>query len=179
MARLLEKYREEIVPELMKKFGSRNRLAVPRLVKIVVSMGVSGAKEDIKILEEAQKELALVAGQQPVVTRAKKAVAGFKIRKGDPVGLMVTLRRARMYEFFDRLVNVVLPRVRDFRGVLPAAFDGQGNYSLGISEQGVFPEIDPDKIKRSQGMNICIVTTAHTRDEAFELLKALGMPFRR
>lgn len=179
MVRLLKKYREEIIPAMKEKFGYVNSLQAPRIVKIVVSMGISGAKEDIKILEQAQEELALITGQRPAVTRAKKAVAGFKIRKGDPVGCMVTLRRRYMYEFFDRLVNVVLPRIRDFRGVLQKSFDDSGNYSLGIDEQTVFPEIDPDKVQRTQGMNVTIAINARSRDEAYELLKALGMPFRQ
>ncbi len=179
MARLVKKYREEVVSAMTVKFGYKNPMAVPKLVKIVVSMGIGRAKEDIKILEQAQQELALITGQHPVITRAKKAVSAFKIREGDPVGCMVTLRRAQMYEFFDRLVNVVLPRVRDFRGLPANAFDEHGNYNLGLNEQTVFPEIDADKVTKIQGMNIAIVTSAHSREEAMELLKAMGMPFRQ
>lgn len=178
-ARLYKLYKEKIVPELMQKFGYKNIHQVPRLVKIVINMGVGEGAHNMEVLEKAMQELALITGQKPIITRARKSIANFKIRKGMPVGCKVTLRRDRMYEFFDRLVNVALPRVRDFRGVPLSGFDGGGNYTLGIKEQTIFPEIDLDKVTRIQGMDITFVTTARTREEAYELLKALGMPFRR
>jgi large subunit ribosomal protein L5 len=178
-ARLYKLYKEKIVPELMQKFGYKNIHQVPKLVKIVINMGVGEGAHNIEVLEKAMQELALITGQKPIITRARKSIANFKIRKGMPVGCKVTLRRDRMYEFFDRLVNVALPRVRDFQGVPLSGFDGGGNYTLGIKEQTIFPEIDLDKVTRIQGMDITFVTTAKTREEAYELLKALGMPFRR
>ncbi|GAB6164806.1 50S ribosomal protein L5 [Thermostilla marina] len=177
--RLLEQYEQEILPALAEKLGRKNRLAVPRLEKIVVNMGVGEALKEKKYLDEAVEALSLITGQKPVVTRARKSIAGFRLREGMAVGCKVTLRGARMYEFLDRLISIALPRVRDFRGVNPNAFDGHGNFSLGLSEQLVFPELDPDRYSRSQGMNICINTTAKTDEEGRELLKAFGMPFRR
>ena len=176
--RLLEKYRKEIVPSIMQKFGLKNALEVPRLEKIVVNMGVGAGAHDIKVLEEAVEELAIITGQRPVMTKAHKAISNFKIRKGSPVGCKVCLRGWRMYEFLDRLVNVALPRIKDFRGLSPKSFDNTGNYSLGINEQTIFPEIDVDRLKRLQGMDITFTTTAKRRDLAFELLKAFGFPFR-
>jgi len=178
MARLLEKYRSEVVPELKKALGTQNVLALPRLDKIVVSMGVGKALENKNFLDAAAKDLAAITGQKPVVTRARKSVAGFKLRKGQEIGLKVTLRGGRMYEFLDRLVSIVIPRIRDFRGLSPRAFDGAGNYNLGISEQVVFPEINIDKIEFVQGMNVTICVRARDREGSFELLKRLGFPFR-
>jgi large subunit ribosomal protein L5 len=177
--RLLAKYREEISPEMMKIFGYKNKLEVPRLKKIVLNVGLGEATQDIKFLETAQNELAAITGQKPVVTRAKKAIANFKIRKGSAIGCKVTLRRSMMYEFLDRLVSITVPRIRDFRGLPADSFDKGGNYSFGLNEQGIFPEIDADKILKAHGMDITIVTTAKTRDEAFNLLKLFGMPFKK
>ena len=176
--RLLVKYSDEIMPKLVEKFGYKNPMAVPRIQKIVLNMGVGKSLENPKLLEEAAKAMAQIAGQKPVITRARKAIANFKLREGNPVGCKVTLRRWRMYEFLDRLVNVAIPRIRDFRGVSPKAFDGNGNYALGLSEQLIFPEVNPDKVDTIQGMDVCIVTTSHTREEAKELLRLFGMPFR-
>jgi len=176
--RLLEKYRKEIVPALMGKFAFKNRLQVPRLEKIVVNMGIGGGAHDMKLLEGAVAELALITGQRPVITKAHKAVSNFKIRKGSPVGCKVTLRGKIMYEFLDRLVNVALPRIRDFRGFSLKSFDVAGNYSFGLSEQGIFPELDVDKIQKVQGMDITIVSTTKDKTLASELLKAFGFPFR-
>ena len=178
MARLRDKYGEEIVQALLGKFGYKNKLQVPRLEKIVINAGLGEATQDAKILDEAVSEIALITGQRPVTTRARKSIAGFKLRKGTQIGCMVTLRGKRMYEFFDRLVNVALPRIRDFRGVSPESFDGSGNYTLGVREQAIFPEINFDKIEAVYGMAITIVTTATNGDEARELLRLLGMPFR-
>ena len=178
MARLLEKYRSEVVPELKKSLGTQNVLALPRLEKIVVSMGVGKALENKNALDAASKDLATITGQKPVVTRARKSVAGFKLRKGQEIGLKVTLRGRRMYEFLDRLVSIVIPRICDFRGLSPRAFDEAGNYNLGISEQVVFPEINIDKVEFVQGMNVTIGVRARDREESFELLKRLGLPFR-
>ncbi len=178
MARLLEKYRTELVPELKKTLGTQNVLALPRLDKVVVSMGVGKALENKNFLDAAAKDLATITGQKPLVTRARKSVAGFKLRKGQEIGLKVTLRGNRMYEFLDRLVSVVIPRIRDFRGLYPKAFDPAGNYNLGISEQVVFPEINIDKVEFVQGMNVTICVRARDREESFELLKRLGLPFR-
>ncbi|OGX44585.1 MAG: 50S ribosomal protein L5 [Omnitrophica WOR_2 bacterium RIFCSPLOWO2_12_FULL_51_8] len=176
--RLLEKYRNEIAPLLMEKFQLKNKLAVPRLEKIVVNMGVGEGIQDIKIAEKAMDELGQITGQRPILRRAKKAIANFKIREGLPVGCKVTLRRAVMYEFMDRLLNVALPRIRDFRGVSAGSFDKEGNYSLGLSEQGIFPEIEYDKIGRTQGMDITFVLrNAKNKERARELLKLFGMPF--
>lgn len=175
--RLQEFYKKQVIPGLKAKFGYKNYLAAPRLEKIVVNMGVGEAASDNKILEKAVAELTAITGQKPIIRRAKKAVSNFKIRQGQPVGLKVTLRRARMYEFFDRLVNVALPRIRDFRGVPAKSFDEGGNYSLGLNEQTIFPEIEFDKTDRIQGMDITICTNAKTKEEAKELLKLFGMPF--
>lgn len=176
--RLMERYQKEIVPELAKRLGRKNPLSLPRLEKIVVNMGVGKALQDKKYLEEAVDALSLITGQKPVVTRARKSVAGFRVRRGMAIGCMVTLRRRRMYEFLDRLISLALPRVRDFRGLNPKAFDGHGNYNLGLSEQFVFPELNPDRYSRPQGMNITIVTTTESDEEARLLLQLLGMPFR-
>jgi large subunit ribosomal protein L5 len=179
MARLLEKYRNEVVPALKKELRRDNALALPKLDKIVVSMGVGKALENKNALEAASKDLATITGQKPMVTRARKSVAGFKLRKGQDIGLKVTLRGKRMYEFLDRLVSIVIPRIRDFRGLSPRAFDQAGNYNLGISEQVVFPEINIDKLEFVQGMNITIGVRARKPEESLELLKRLGMPFRQ
>jgi large subunit ribosomal protein L5 len=177
--RLWEYYRAECVPRMMQEFRYKSPMQVPKLQKIVVNVGLGEAIQNIKLLESASTELALVTGQKSVVTRAKKSIAAFKLREGMPIGCMVTLRRDRMYYFFDKLVNVVLPRVRDFRGVSERAFDGRGNYTLGIREQIIFPEIDYDKIDKVRGMNITIVTSAPTDEEGKFLLNLLGLPFRR
>jgi len=173
-----ELYRKEVVPALMKHFHYKNIMQVPKLDKIVVNMGLGEAIQNIKILDSALEEIAVITGQRPVITKAKRSIAQFKLRTGMPIGCMVTLRKERMYEFLNRLINVALPRVRDFRGFSPHAFDGRGNYSLGIREQIIFPEIDYDKIDKIKGMNIVIVTTARTDEEGRELLKLMGMPFR-
>ena len=176
MARLLEKYRKEVAPRLAKELGTKNVHAVPRLTKVVVNMGVGAATQDRKLLEEAAGHLATLTGQKPLITKSKKAISGFRLRQNLDIGCMVTLRGARMYEFLDRLISLALPRVRDFRGLNPKSFDGRGNYSLGLSEQLVFPEIDADKVHHVQGMHITIVTTAHTDDEGRKLLRAIGLP---
>src|SRR5580700_5138631 len=176
--RLQQRYMETVKPELMKKFGYTNSLQVPRLEKIVINMGVGEAVNDSKKTKNAAEELALIAGQKPVITRARKAIATFKLRGGLGIGAKVTLRKDKMYEFLDRLVNIALPRVRDFRGVSPKSFDGHGNYALGLKEQIVFPEIDYDKIDEIRGMDIVICTTAKTDNEARELLRAFDMPFQ-
>lgn len=178
MARLKDLYKNIVVPELMKRFGYKNKMQVPRVEKVVINMGLGAAVQNIKIIDKAVEELALITGQKPVVTKSKKSIANFKLRAGVPIGAMVTLRRERMYEFLDRFFNIALPRVRDFRGLSPKGFDGRGNYSLGLREQIIFPEISYDKVERIQGMNISICTTARTDEEAKELLKLLGMPFR-
>jgi large subunit ribosomal protein L5 len=178
VARLRRDYDERIVPAMIEKFGYKNRLEVPKLEKIVLNMGVGEATQDKKKVETAAAEMQLIAGQKPVVTKAKKSIATFKLREGMPIGVKVTLRRERMWEFLDRLVTLALPRVRDFRGVSPRGFDGAGNYTLGLKEQIVFPEIDFDKVEKIKGMNITFVTTAERDEEARELLGALGMPFR-
>ena len=172
-------YEEKAVPELMKKFGYKNIMQVPRFEKIVVNMGVGEANQDAKILEAAVKDMTAITGQAPVVSKARKSIAGFKLREGVPVGCFVTLRGERMWEFFDRLVNVAIPRIRDFRGLSPKSFDGRGNYSLGVREQTIFPEVDYDKILKIMGMDITIVTTAGTDEEARELITLLGMPLRK
>jgi large subunit ribosomal protein L5 len=177
--RLLEKYRKEVAPALKKEFGYTNEHAIPFVKKIVINMGVKEGTTDVKIIDQAAVELSQIAGQKPVITRAKKSIAGFKVRAGQPVGLKVTLRRQRMYEFMDRLFNVALPRVRDFRGLPENSFDGQGNYTFGLAEQGVFPEILFDKVNRQQGMDITFNTSAKTKEEARQLLLLLGMPFRK
>ena len=178
MAKLKELYQEKALPALMKRFGYQNRMEVPKLEKIVINMGLGEAIQNIKILDSAVQELSQITGQKPVITKAKKSIAQFKLRTGMPIGCMVTLRKERMYEFFTRLVNVALPRVRDFKGVSGKSFDGRGNYCLGIREQLIFPEIHYDKIDKVKGMNIIIVTSAKTDEEGKELLKLLGMPFR-
>ncbi|AYD39264.1 50S ribosomal protein L5 [Clostridium fermenticellae] len=177
MVRLQEKYDKEIIPAMMSKFEYKNVMEVPKLEKIVINMGVSEAKENVRVLEAAASDLATITGQKPILTRAKKSVANFKIRQNMPIGCKVTLRRQKMYEFADKLMNVALPRVRDFSGVSDKSFDGRGNYSLGIKEQLIFPEIEYDKIDKVRGMDIIFVTTAKTDEEAKELLKFLGMPF--
>ena len=178
MERLREKYEQEVQTALTKRFSYGNKHEVPRLTKIVVNMGVGDAIQDARRLEEAQGHLAQVTGQLPAVRRARKSIASFKLRQGMPIGLVVTLRRVRMYEFLDRLISVVMPRIRDFRGISPRSFDGHGNYTLGLKEQIVFPEIDYDKVEKVRGMDIVICTSARTDEEARELLTGLGMPFR-
>jgi len=178
-SRLKEQYLNEIVPAMEKKFGYTNTMQVPKLSKIVVNMGVGEAKDNAKLLESAMKDMEIITGQKPVMTTAKKSIANFKIREGMKIGCKVTLRGDRMYEFLDRLVNLALPRVRDFRGVNPNSFDGRGNYALGIREQLIFPEIEYDKIDKTRGMDIIIVTTAKTDEEARELLAQFSMPFSR
>lgn len=178
MSRLKELYDKEIVPQLVKDFNYKNVMEVPRLEKIVVNMGLGEAIQNVKILDSAVVELAAITGQKAVITKAKKSIASFKLRQGMPIGCMVTLRKDRMYEFLDRLMNVSLPRVRDFKGVSGKGFDGHGNYSVGVKEQLIFPEIDYDKIDKIKGLNISIVTTAKTDEEGKALLKIMGMPFR-
>jgi large subunit ribosomal protein L5 len=178
MARLKELYEKEIIPQLVKDFNYENIMEVPRLEKVVINMGLGEAIQNIKILDSAVEELAAITGQKAVITKAKKSIASFKLRQGMPIGCMVTLRKARMYEFLDRLMNVALPRVRDFKGISGTAFDGRGNYSLGIKEQLIFPEISYDKVDKVKGMNISIVTTAKNDEECKALLRLLGMPFR-
>jgi large subunit ribosomal protein L5 len=178
-ARLKERYQKEIAPALAKEFNIMNPMATPRLEKIVINMGLGEAIANSKIIDTAADELSSIAGQKPVTTKAKKSIASFKLREGMPIGSMVTLRGDRMYEFLDRFVSVALPRVRDFRGVSPKAFDGRGNYTLGIRDQLIFPEIDFNKVDKTRGMNISIVTTAKNDEQARALLKALGMPFRQ
>ena len=178
MSQLKEYYFKEAVPKLLKTFNYKNIMEVPRLEKIVLNMGLGEAIHNIKLLDSATEELQIIAGQHPVITRAKKSIAAFKLREGMPIGCMVTLRRIRMYDFYYKLVNVALPRVRDFRGISGKAFDGRGNYSLGIKEHIIFPEIDYDKIDKIKGLNISIVTSAKTDEEGKELLRILGMPFR-
>ncbi|RPF42779.1 LSU ribosomal protein L5P [Thermodesulfitimonas autotrophica] len=177
VSRLKEKYRKEVVPALMEKFGYKNVMEVPRLAKVTVNMGLGEAIQNPKAIDAAVEDLKVITGQKPVVTRAKKSIAAFKLRAGMQIGAKVTLRGERMYDFVDKLFNIVLPRVRDFRGVPPKAFDGRGNFTLGLREQIIFPEIDYDKVDRVRGMNITFVTTAKTDEEARELLRLLGMPF--
>jgi len=177
--RIKEKYEQEVVPLLMKRFGYSNVMQVPRIRKIVINVGMGDAIQNAKLMDAVSSDLAAVTGQRPVIRRAAKAISNFKLKAGMPIGCMVTLRQARMYEFFDRLVNVAIPRIRDFRGTSPKSFDGRGNYNLGLTEQIIFPEIDYDKVEKIKGMNITIVTTAKTDEEGSELLKGLGMPFRR
>lgn len=174
-----QKYREQVIPALKEKFGYDNPMRVPRVKKVSVNMGLGAAIQNPKVIEAAQKEMSLITGQRPVVTRARKSISTFKLREGMAIGCMVTLRRARMYEFLDRLMNIALPRVRDFKGVSPKGFDGRGNYTLGLREQVIFPEVDYDTIERVTGMNISIVTSSETDEEARELLRLLGMPFRQ
>jgi large subunit ribosomal protein L5 len=178
-ARLKQRYQKDIAPAIAKEFGIENPMAIPRLEKIVLNMGMGEAIANSKVLDTAMAELTSIAGQKPVITKAKKSIASFKLRQGMPIGVMVTLRGDRMYEFFDRLVSVALPRVRDFRGVSPKAFDGRGNYTIGIREQLIFPEIDFNKVDKLRGMNISIVTSARNDEQARALLKSLGMPFRQ
>ncbi|MGZ4818913.1 MAG: 50S ribosomal protein L5 [Terriglobales bacterium] len=173
-----KKYFEELRPALMKELGLSNPMAAPKLEKVVVNMGVGEATQNAKVLDPAVAELAQITGQKPVVTKAKKSIAAFKVREGMPIGVMVTLRGDRMYEFLDRLINIALPRVRDFRGVSTKSFDGRGNYTLGLRDQLIFPEISYERVDKSKGMNVTIVTTARTDDQARALLKGLGMPFR-
>lgn len=178
MARLYERYKNEIVPKLMELLGEKNRLAVPRLQKITVNMGIGKAVENPKRIEEATKTLALITGQKPVVTKAKKAISGFKLRKGMPIGCKVTLRGARMYEFFDRLVNIAIPRIRDFRGFPKTSFDQHGNYTLGIAEQTIFPEVSPDQVEFSQGMDVTLTIVNGSPERSLALLTLFGFPFR-
>jgi len=179
MSRLREHYKAEAIPALTKQFGYRNVMAVPKMVKITVNMGLGEAISNAKLLDVAAEELSVITGQRPVVTKARKSIAAFKLRQGMPIGVTVTLRGDRMYEFFDRLVNIALPRVRDFRGVPVRSFDGRGNYTLGLRDQLIFPEIEYGKADKARGMNITIVTTAKTDDEAHELLRIMGMPFSK
>ncbi len=178
-SRLRDKYRQEVCPKLSKDFNYKNVLQVPRVDKVVISMGVKEGAQDIKIIDQAAAELATITGQKPLMTRAKKAISAFKLREGQPVGLKVTLRRDRMYNFLDRLFNVAMPRIRDFRGFSTDSFDQGGNYNLGLAEQIIFPEIEYDKVKKTQGMNITFVTTAKTKEESQRLLEYLGLPFRK
>ncbi len=178
MSEMKKRYEKEVVPKLIENFKYTNVMQVPKLKKIVLNMGLGEAIQNIKVLETAAAELKAIAGQQPVVTKAKKSIAAFKLREGMPIGCMVTLRHGRMYDFLQKLVNVALPRVRDFRGISSKAFDGRGNYALGIKEHIIFPEIDYDKIDQIKGLNVSIVTSARTDDEGRELLRLLGMPFR-
>lgn len=179
MSRLKKRFKEEVTPALMSKFNYKSVMEVPKVEKIVVNMGVGDAVQNPKVLDNAVEELSLITGQKPVVTRAKKSIAGFRLREGMPIGAKVTLRGERMYDFLDKLISVSLPRVRDFRGVSKKAFDGRGNYTLGIKEQLIFPEIDYDKVNKVRGLDIVIVTTAETDEEAHGLLKELGMPFQK
>lgn len=178
MERLIQKYRKEVLPLMMKQFSYTSPMGVPKIEKIVVNIGMGKATQDAKLLESASKELAVITGQKPVITRAKKSIAGFKLREGMPVGCSVTLRGNKMYEFLDRFVNIALPRIRDFKGVSGKSFDGCGNYTIGIKEQFIFPEIEYDKVVSVHGMDITIVTTARTDEEGKTLLSLLGMPFR-
>ncbi len=178
MARLQDRYKAEIVPRLKEKFGYRNVMQVPKLSKVVVNMGLGDAIENVKVIETAAAEIGIITGQKPVVTKARKSIANFKLREGVPIGVMVTLRRDRMFHFLDKLITIALPRVRDFKGVSPRGFDGRGNYTLGIKEQIMFPEVNYDKIDKIRGMNITIVTTARTDEEGLELLRLMGIPFR-
>ncbi len=178
MSELKQFYETQVAPQLMETLGLKNRMQIPRLDKIVLNMGLGEAIQNIKILDSAAEELKAISGQKPVITRAKRSIAAFKLREGMPIGCMVTLRRAKMYDFYSKLVNIALPRVRDFRGISGKAFDGRGNYSLGIKEQLIFPEIDYDKIDKIKGLNVTIVTTAANDTEGKELLKLMGMPFR-
>lgn len=178
-SRLREKYSKEVIPSLMEKFQYENVMEVPKLDKVVINMGIGEARDNPKLLESAVAEMTIIAGQKPVVTRAKKSIANFKLREGMPIGVKVTLRGERMYEFLDKLMNIALPRVRDFRGVSPTAFDGRGNFALGIKEQLIFPEIEYDKVESIRGMDIIVVTTAETDEEAKAFLELMGMPFKK
>lgn len=177
MSRILEKYREEVSKKMMEKYGYKNKLEVPKIKKIVINMGVGEAKQDAKALDDAMVELALISGQKPIVTRAKRSIASFNVRKGMQIGCKVTLRRKRMYDFFDKLVNIAIPRIKDFRVLNDNSFDERGNYTLGIKEQDIFPEINYEQVKKIRGMNISIQTTAKNPQEAKDLLRFLGMPF--
>ena len=179
MSRLKEKYQQEVVAALTKEFGYKNVMAVPRITKVVVNMGLGEATANAKLVDTGADELSRITGQKPVTRRAKKSIAAFKVRKGMPIGTMVTLRGERMYEFLDRLISIALPRVRDFRGVSPKGFDGRGNYTLGLRDQLLFPEIDYMKVDKARGMNVSVVTTAKTDEEARKLLQFIGMPFRQ
>ena len=179
MNRLLEKYNNEIVPEMIKKFGYKNIMQVPKLSKVIINMGVGEARDNSKALESAVKDMEIISGQKPIITKAKKSIANFKIREGMNIGCKVTLRGDKMYDVTDRLVNLALPRVRDFRGVNPNSFDGRGNYALGLREQLIFPEIEYDKVDKVRGMDVVFVTTAHTDEEARELLRLFGMPYTK
>jgi large subunit ribosomal protein L5 len=178
MTRLLERYKQEVVPQLNRMFGHKNRLSVPRISKIVVNMGVGRATENKKLIEESTKHLTVVTAQKPLVTKAKKAISGFKLRKGQAIGCKVTLRGKRMFEFLDRLISIVLPRIRDFRGLSTKSFDGRGNYTIGLTEQIVFPEINIEAVEFVQGMDITLVITGNSNQQSCELLKLLGMPFK-
>jgi len=178
MPRLQDHYKADVVPKLRAKFGYKNAMQVPRLSKVIVNMGLGDAIENIKVIDSAAEEIGVITGQKPVVTKARKSIANFKLRAGVPIGVMVTLRRDQMYYFLDKLMAIALPRVRDFKGVSPKGFDGRGNYTLGVKEQIIFPEVNYDKIDKIRGMNITIVTTARTDEEGLELLKLMGMPFR-
>ena len=178
MTRLLEKYQQQVIPQLMEKFVYKNKLAVPKIQKIVVNMGVGRAIDNKKLIDEATKHLSIITGQKPLITKAKKAIAGFKLRQGQAIGCKATLRGKRMFEFLDRLISVVLPRIRDFRGLSPKSFDGRGNYTLGLTEQIVFPEISVDTVEFVQGMDITLAISGKSDEQSFELLKLLGMPFK-
>lgn len=178
MARLLENYKKDVVQKLMKRFGYKSVMEVPKITKVTLNMGVGEAVADKKVLQSAVEDMKLISGQQPLITKARKSIAGFKIRDGWPIGCKVTLRRARMYEFLDRLINIAIPRIRDFRGFTVKSFDGRGNYNMGITEQIVFPEIDYDKIDKLRGLDICITTTAKTNEEGRALLEAFNFPFK-
>ena len=178
MTRLLEKYNQQVVPHLIEKFGYKNKLSVPKITKVVVNMGVGRATENKKLIEESTKHLTVVAGQKPLITKAKKAIAGFKLRKGQAIGCKVTLRGKRMYEFLDRLISIALPRIRDFRGLSTKSFDGRGNYTIGLTEQIVFPEINIEAVEFVQGMDVTLVITGNSNEQSCELLKLIGMPFK-
>jgi len=179
MARLKKKYNDEIAPQMMKEFNYKNKFQVPRLEKIVINMGVKEGAQDVKVIDQCAEELALITGQKPVITRARKSISNFKVRQGAPIGVKVTLRRKRMYEFIDRLISIAMPRIKDFQGVSDRSFDQGGNFTMGITEQIIFPEISFDKVKKIQGMDINFVTSAKNREEAKRLLQLFGMPFRR
>ncbi len=178
MPRLQEFYKSDVVPKLKDKFEYKNPMQVPKIEKVIVNMGLGEALENVKIIDSAAQQIGIITGQKPIVTKARKAISNFKLREGVPIGVKVTLRRDRMYHFLDKLIGIALPRVRDFKGISPKGFDGRGNYTLGVKEQIIFPEIDYDKIDKVKGMNITIVTTARTDEEGLELLRLLGMPFR-
>jgi len=178
MARLFKYYKDEVVPKMKEKFHYRNPMQVPKIEKVIINMGLGEAIDNVKVLDSSASEIGLITGQKPVITNARKSISNFKLREGSPIGVKVTLRRDRMYHFLDKLVGVAMPRLRDFKGISPNGFDGRGNYTLGIREQIIFPEINYDKIDKIRGMNITIVTTASTDEEGLELLRLLGMPFR-